>query len=154
MSPAGVPVVFCAKCGGARTGRTGCLVKSCVLMCAAGAARDRLKRLGEGKHPYKAYNYHIQVLGQIGVSWAMLEQVPVSGMSGSAPPVVGPGGLGGTIFGQEASVQEEAALLKLLRDNGEELEAHLLAQAASAVECGGPDEDGDPFGFGGDFDSA
>ena len=64
--PDGVPIVYCAKCGGARTGRTGGLVKSCVIMCGGNAAKDRLKRLSEGKHPYKTYKDPIQLLGPLG----------------------------------------------------------------------------------------
>ena len=48
VGPDGVPIVFCAMCGGARTGRTGGLVKSCVFMCGGAAAKDRLKRLSAG----------------------------------------------------------------------------------------------------------
>ena len=73
ISLAGIPIVFCAKCGGARTGHTGGLVKSCAAMCASGASKDRLKRLWEGKHPYKVYNYLVQSLGPVGDTWEARE---------------------------------------------------------------------------------
>lgn len=83
-SPDGIPIVFCAKCGGARAGRTGGLVKSCrVMRGSAGAAKDRLKRLGEGRHPYKQYTYMVHSLGPVGDSWETRERVdghPLAGM--------------------------------------------------------------------------
>ena len=152
ISPAGVPIVFCAMCGGARTGRTGGLVKSCVLMCAAGAAKDRLKRLGEGKHPYKAYNYHIQVLGPVGVDWTTRERAPSLVLGGAVPIVVPVIESSESVLGQAVSAQVESDLLRLLRQNEEELEAHLVDLASLAV-VGDDFGNEDPFGFGGDFDS-
>ena len=64
--PDGIPIVYCALCGGARTGRTGGLVKSCVSMRGGNAAKDRLKRLSEGMHPYRMYKDPIQLLGPVG----------------------------------------------------------------------------------------
>ena len=42
-------------------------------MSAAGAAKDRLKLLVQGKHPYKAYNYFIHRLGLVG-EWTSHEK--------------------------------------------------------------------------------
>ncbi len=71
VSPSGAPTIFCARCRGARTGQTGGLSASCLLM-RDGASKIRLKRLGKGLHPHRAYPHHIRVLGPV-VSWAALE---------------------------------------------------------------------------------
>ena len=59
----------------------------------------------------------------------------------------------GTVLGQAVSARVEAELLRLLRLNEEELEAH-SADVASAACDGNDDGFEDPFGFGGDFDLA
>ncbi len=95
VGPDGVPIVFCARCGGARTGRTGGLVKSCDLMCVGAAAKDRLKRLSEGKHPYKTYKYRIECLGPVGVDWASKARPPAGALGeGHVAIGAGPGGPG------------------------------------------------------------
>ena len=158
VGPDGVPIVYCAMCGGARTGRTGGLAKSCVLMCGGNAARDRLKRLEAGRHPYSNYKHLIQLLGPLGDGWAAKERPPEAppgdGSSGNVQeraPEVGES----VVLGQDVSAQDHASLLALLRYEVE-LEAFALgAGGGEGVE--GPDvdmADEDPFGFAvGDFDS-
>jgi hypothetical protein len=161
VGPDGVPIVFCAKCGGARTGRTGGLVKSCDLMCVGAAAKDRLKRLSEGKHPYKTYKYRIQCLGPVGVDWASKERPP-AGALGIAEGHVAIGavdpGVPGMILGQEISARAQVELLALLCLNEEALDEHLAGEQARALvgdAVGFEDSSEDPFGFdGGDFDVA
>ena len=156
VGPDGVPIVYCAMCGGARTGKTGGLTKSCVLMCGGNAARDRLKRLKEGRHPYKTYKHLIQFLGPLGEGWAARERPP-------SPP---PGGeIGGNaqgvvldvgasmVLGQELSARDQADFLALLRYE-DELDAFGAVGGAGVVGLDVEVEVDDPFGFdGGDFDS-
>ncbi len=72
-----MPIAFFVRCGGARTGQPGGLSKSCLLT-RDGASKDRLKRLSKGLHPYRAYPYHIRVLGPV-ASWASLEAGMIEG---------------------------------------------------------------------------
>ncbi len=90
VSPAGVLIVFSAKCGGA----------------------NRLKRLSEGKHPYKAYSYLIQVLWSVGINLATFQQVQAPVVCSGA---VTTEGIQGTIFGQPASEQDGLESLTLFR---------------------------------------
>ncbi len=53
-------------------------MKSCVVMSAAGAAKDRFMRLGQDKHPYKVYNFPMYVLGPVG-SWTSHERIVQAG---------------------------------------------------------------------------
>jgi len=128
VGPDGVPIVYCAKCGGARTGRTGGLKKSCVLMCGSNAVKERLKRLKEGRHPYRNYTHFIDLLGPVGDGWAARECLPV--------PPEGCMGVGvrqdgplceevSMVLGQVVSAREHADLLALLRYE-EALEAFTL----------------------------
>ncbi len=59
-------------------------------MSGAAAATDRLKRLTQGRRPYKAYNYLVHVLGPVG-SWAFCERVGQEGTSEDARSVGGTG---------------------------------------------------------------
>jgi hypothetical protein len=155
--PDGIPIVYCAMCGGARTGKTGGLVKSCVLMSGGSAAKDRLKRLREGMHPYKTYKHPIQCLGPVGGDWASRERPPPapSGGEGLGAAVgdVPDTGASLMVLGQELTARAQAELLALLRYE-DELEAYC---ADDGVGFAGVFEDADvddPFGFdGGDFDS-
>ncbi len=101
---------------------------------------DRLKRLSEGGHPYKAYNYFIQGVGPLRGNWMSLECVQqadsrvFSGVSTGSSQCV---------LGQETAPD----VLSLLRSNEEEFEALVGAlQAVSghsdALE---PFEEDDPF---------
>ena len=160
VGPDGVPIVFCAMCGGARTGRTGGLVKSGVLMCGGAAAKERFKRLSEGKHPYKTYKYPIQVLGPVGVDWASKERPPAGALGfveGPCADVAIDQGGPCMVLGQEMSARAQADLLALLRHNEEALEEHLPGEQALALvgDVVGLEDPEDPFGFdGGDFDVA
>ena len=157
--PDGVPIVYCAKCGGARTGRTGGLVKSCVIMCGGNAAKDRLKRLSEGKHPYKTNKDPIQLLGPLGGDWASRERPPpaILGVSvGCSADITVDPDLGGPcmVLGQELTARAQAELLALLRLNEEALELHLAGDLVGFAGLSGDADEEDLFGFdGSSFDS-
>ena len=159
VGPDGVPIVYCAMCGGARTGRTGGLKKSCVLMCGSNAAKERLKRLKEGRHPYRSYTYLLDFLGPVGDGWAARERPP--------EPPEGCGAVGdiqcgplcedvSMVLGQVVSAREHADLLTLLRYE-EALEAFTedAGMYVGRVDSGPGFEVEDPFSQAGlDFDSA
>jgi hypothetical protein len=159
VGPGGVPIVFCAMCGGARTGQTGGLKKSCVLMCGSNAAKERLKRLKEGRHPYRAYTYLIDLVGPVCEGWAARE-------CPSGPPH-GCGRLVGgkqdgplcedisMVLRQVVSEQEHADLLTLLRYE-EALEAFTEdGMDVGLGDLGHVSEVEDPFHHSGrDFDAA
>ena len=149
--PDGIPIVYCAMCGGARTGKTGGLVKSCVLMCGGNAAKDRLKRLKEGMHPYKTYKHPIQFLGPVGGDWASRERPPPapSGSEELGAAVGDESDMGASlmVLGQELTARAQAELLA-------ELEAHCANDGLGIVDLFEDADVEDPFGFdGGDFDS-
>ena len=62
LAPEGTKILLCIQCGGARTGATAGLTKSCCDMAGAGA-EARLRRIRNGRHPYPRYKYPLQVLG-------------------------------------------------------------------------------------------
>jgi hypothetical protein len=128
-------------------------------MCGSNAAKERLKRLKEGRHPYRSYAYFIDLLGPVGDGWAARE----------CPPEP-PGGCGvvsgkedgplceevSMVLGQVVSAREHADLLTLLRYE-EALEAFTLdtGEDAGRVDLGPCLEVEDPFGHTGmDFDMA
>ena len=114
------------------------LVKSCEVMCASAvAAKDRRKRLSEGKHPYKEYTYDLVVLGRVGDTWEGREnlldaggEVAVVGLEGSADPCGLPPVLD--------------------RCQAEEHIRYLAEEEALGEHLG---EDEDPIGFGSGFDA-
>ncbi len=95
------------------------------------------------------------MLGPVGVDWTTRERPPSlvhAGVVGEA--VVAPEILcSGTVLGQAVSARAEVELLWLLRQNEDELEAHLVDVASVAFD-GNDGGFEDPFGFGGDFDLA
>jgi hypothetical protein len=128
-------------------------------MCGSNAAKERLKRLKEGRHPYRAYAYFIDLVGPVGDGWAARE----------CPPVP-PGGCGivgekqdgplcegiSMVLGQVVSEREHADLLTLLRYE-EALEAFTedTGMDAGRVDSGLEFEVEDPFNHAGlDFDFA
>ncbi len=132
------------------------VAKSCVLLCGGNAARDRLKRLEEGRHPYKTYKHLIQCLGPLGEGWAARERPPspppggeVFGKARGVVPDVG----ASMVLGQELSARDQADFLALLRCE-DELDAFDAVGGAGVVGLDVEVEVDDPFGFdGGDFDS-
>ena len=154
-----VSLLYCAKRGGARTGRTGGLVKSCEITCGGNAAKDRLKRLSEGKHPYKTYKDPIQLLGPLVGDWASRERPPPAitgeGVGLCADFTVDPDPRGPRmVLGQELTARAQAELLALLRLNEEALELHLAGDLVGFAGLSGDADEEDPFGFdGGSFDS-
>ncbi len=98
-------------------------------MCGGDAAKDRLKRLSEGKHPYKTYKTPSSC-------WAPWWGIGLPG-SGLPPAITG-----------------QAELLALLRLNEEALELHLAGDLVGFAGLSGDADEEDPFGFDGDnFDS-
>ena len=135
------------------------MVKSCVLMSGGSAAKDRLKRLSEGKHPYKTYKDPIQLLGPLGGDWASRERPPPAitgeGVGLCADFTVDPD-LGGRrmVLGQELTARAQAELLALPHLNEESLELHLAGDLVGFAGLSGDADEEDPFGFdGGSFDS-
>ena len=51
LAPEGTKILLCVQCGGARTGATAGLIKSCREMSGSGA-EARLRRIRGGMHPY------------------------------------------------------------------------------------------------------
>ena len=89
------------------------------------------------------------MLGPVGVDWTTRERAPSLVHAGGEPIVVPEIVCSGTAV----SARAEADLLRLLQQNVDELEAH-LADVASVAFDGDDVGFEDPFGFGGDFDSA
>ena len=52
------PVIFCARCGGTKTGSSGGLHKACRNMSTSAAVK-RLKYIGEGRHPYTGKKWEV-----------------------------------------------------------------------------------------------
>jgi hypothetical protein len=128
-------------------------------MCGSNAAKERLKRLKEGRHPYRSYAYFIDLVGPVGDGWAARECPP-------EPPgccgVVGGKQDGplceevSMVLGQVVSAREHADLLTFLRYE-EALEAFTLGTGMDVGRVdGGPVFEGeDPFNHAGlDFDFA
>jgi hypothetical protein len=105
-------------------------------MCGSNAAKERLKRLKEGRHPYRAYAYFIDLVGE-------KQDGPLcEGIS--------------MVLGQVVSEREHADLLTLLRYE-EALEAFTedTGMDAGRVDSGLEFEVEDPFNHAGlDFDFA
>jgi hypothetical protein len=127
-------------------------------MCGSNAAKERLKRLKEGRHPYRAYTYLIDLVGPVGEGWAARECPPV--------PPGGCGFVGGKqdgplcedismVLRQVVSEQEHADLLTLLRYE-EAVEAFMEdGMDVGRVDPGLVSEVEDPFHHAGmDFDVA
>jgi hypothetical protein len=156
VGPDGIPIIFCARCGGARTGRTGGLTKSCALMCGGSASKERLKRLSEGRHPYKYYRHLIQVLGPVGDGWAARERppwIPSEELLGGHTQGSAQDGVDSMVLGQLLSDRDQAALLALLRLE-DDLHAFGAGEGVAGLDPCVEVEVDDPFGFnGGDFDS-
>ncbi len=134
------------------------LTKSCVFMCGGNAARDRLKRLKEGRHPYKNYKHLSQFLGPLGEGWAASERPlapPPCGVIGGNAQGLAPDVGESTVLGQDLSARDHADLLTFLRYENE-LEAFAFGAGGGAVVVGldVEMEVDDPFGFAdGDFES-
>jgi hypothetical protein len=125
-------------------------MKSCVIMSAAGAAKDSLQRLGQGKHPYKVYNYIIHDLGPVG-GWTSHERTVQAG-----PLVKGPGSAANKQIVRLLGQEVETDIIELSRPNDGEQDAH-MGELHHQVGTGfGPedhqDDEGDPFVWGGGFE--
>ena len=94
-------------------------------MVRRGAAKDRLKRLGEGMHPYKQYTYMVHWLGSVGDSWEARERVdghPLAGLMCGSMVDTGPVGLEGImVLGQLVPPRLEAGLLRVLEQHEADL---------------------------------
>jgi hypothetical protein len=117
-------------------------------MCGSNAAKERLKRLKEGRHPYRAYL--IDVVGVVGDDWAAREC-----------PIVPPEECGevgvvrdtplckevSMVLGQVVSAREHEDLLTLLRyEEAVEAATGCLGVDAGRVDIGClGDEEEDPF---------
>ena len=105
-------------------------------MCASVvAARDRLRRLKEGRYPYREYTYDLVVLGRIGESWEGRED-----LTGTTAPDEGP--VGSSSGSADAAPGTEGS-------QEDEVNWYLAEEAARGQYIG---EEEDPFGFGWDFD--
>jgi hypothetical protein len=127
-------------------------------MCGGNAAKERLKRLKEGRHPHRNYTHFIDLLGPLGDGWAAREcpPEPPEGCRGEVGRLDGPlCEEVSLVLGQVVSAREHADLLALLRYE-EELEAFTLGTGVG-LGCLGVEaamEVDDPFGHTGlDFDS-
>ena len=107
-------------------------------MCLTGAAKARLKRLEEGKHPYKEYTYRLVHLGRMGDTWECRED-PGTSMTGGHPDTSSAGVVG--IDPGDANL-------------GEEVDLAFWQLGDEAWNEARVDWDDDPFGFGGDMDYA
>jgi hypothetical protein len=128
-------------------------------MCGSNAAKERLKRLKEGRHPYRAYTYLIDLVGPVCEGWAARE-CPSGPPHGCGRPVGGKqdGPLCediSMILRQVVSEQEHADLLTLLRYE-EALEAFTEdGMDVGLGDLGHVSEVEDPFHHSGrDFDAA
>ena len=116
-------------------------------MCASAvAAKDRRKRLSEGRHPYKEYVYDLCFLGKVGDTWEGRENLEVAATGGEAAA----GSSGGELAGPGESADHVGLPLDPAIVHGDEL-VRYLADEAALGGCAGEGED--PFGVGSGFDA-